>query len=293
VLNRAAQGPSANGLDGIAMQEVVGAFDDRLDEIMTTAMTEGDAGVIDLARNARALWSEYRQTFQGRDAGSKFIQRMIDDDASPDQAVRWLFSAGRLGGGSFNANIARQVRTVLGETSEQWNAFRQAAFRHMIQKPEGMTQPGPQDMASRLTDFLNGPATRDLSRTLFTGQERALMNRFTGALKRMIPPPGAVNYSGTAYEGARMARQAGQALMRGLAFTAGNATAGGPVAGMLASGVARGAQSLAQGAGIRSMLQSGIAPRGAAVPGGSIGAAANALATTEPLRSLPILGRPQ
>ena len=247
-LNAAAQ-RGANGMDQRAMTEILGEFDTRLEGLMTTMMTEGNEGVLDLARNARNLWSQYRQTFSGRDAGSVFIQRMIDEDASPDQAVRWLFSAGRLGSGQFTSNIARQVKEVVGEASDAWSSVRQAAFRHLIQRTEGTAQPGPQQMRTAINEFLNGPATQELSRELFTSQERAMMRRFSGALARMVPPPGAVNYSNTGYEMARMAQRTFQAL----AGMVGMANAG-PGGAMMGAGAARGLQNLAQSSAVRNAL---------------------------------------
>lgn len=196
------------GADQNAMGNVLRAFDDQVDRLMDTALTEGSEEALNLARNARGLWANYRNTFMGDGAASRFIQRMADQDASPDDVARWLFSSGKLGSGRFNSTIAKGVRDVLGEGSEEWNAIRQAAFRQMTRKPEGMTQWGPAELANRIQEFLGSGTSRELSRELFAGKERALMQRYAGALRRMQAPVGAVNYSNTAYEASRLVREA-------------------------------------------------------------------------------------
>lgn len=118
---------------------------------------------------------------------------MIHEDASPDEAVRWLFGASKLGSGGFTSNIAREVRGVLGDTSEDWSMVRQAAWRQLTMKPEGQVQPGPQQVSERILGFFNGPGTRPLAGELFSTEEQALMLRYAGILKRTVPPSGSVN----------------------------------------------------------------------------------------------------
>lgn len=268
----------SNGADTVAMEQLVSAFDKQVDDLMTSALTEGDAAVLGQAKEARALWAQYRQQFTGDGAASKFIQKMTDEDASPDQVVNWLFGAGKLGSGSFNSTVAKGVKEAVGE--DAWNMVRSAAFRKLIEKPEGMTQMGPQAISERIGDFFTNPATRELSRTLFTPQEVGKVMRYQAALRRMVPPAGAVNYSGTAYENARMARNAFNALTT----LFGGMTGGVP--GMIA---AKGATSVAQrgsnwltGKAILSPsapLSAGVAPRAAGAIAGTLAAPAGEAAT--------------
>ena len=275
---RSAANRGANGADTFAMGQLVSAFDKQVDDLMTNSLTEGDAGVLAQAKDARALWSQYRQQFTGDGAASKFIQKMTDEDASPDQVVNWLFGAGKLGSGQFTANVARGVKDVVGD--DAWNMIRSAAFRKLIQKPSGVDQMGPQAMSQRIGDFFTNPATRDLSRSMFNADEIAQVMRYQAALKRMIPPKGAVNYSGTAYENARMLRGAWNALT-GLM---GGALGGVP--GMIASqGAGRVAQkgsSWLTGNAIlsaRPPVTPGVAPRVAGAVAGTLAAPAAEAAT--------------
>lgn len=291
---RGASYRGSNGADQIAMSRMIDAFDGQVDELMTRAMTEGDNATLAAAEKARGLWAEYSKTFTGDGAASRFIQELIDIDASPDDAVRWLFSSGKLGTGRFNSTLAKGLKEVLGETSEEWGMMRQAAFRQLTQKPEGTAQLGPQALSSRISEFLNSPTTRALSRELYSPQEIATMRRYASALKSLTPPPGSVNFSNTGYEIARNARS----LLRGMGIIAGGA-AGGPVgsaAGTLAvSGAQRGGDWLAG----RAILQAGgpravpqVAAGAAGVLGGQTAVAAEeAVRPYNPLRiGIPLPG---
>lgn len=290
---RKASFKGSNGTDDFAMKSLIDAFDGQVDELMSRAMTEGDTKTIALAENARGLWSEYSKTFTGDGAASRFIQELVDIDASPDDAVRWLFSSGKLGTGRFNSTLAKGLKDVLGEGSEEWNMIRQAAFRQLTQKPEGTAQLGPQKLSSNINEFLNSPATRALSREIYSQKEIATMLRYAGALKSLVPPAGSVNYSGSGYEIARNARS----LLRGMGIIAGGA-AGGPVgsaAGTLAvSGAQRGGDWLAgrallQAAPSRAVPQ--VAARAGGVLGGQAGVAAEEATRYNPLRlGIPLPG---
>jgi len=238
------------GSDQNAMDNVITAFDDKVDEIMTTAMIDGSEETLGKAQSARRLWREYSQTFTGKDAGSKFIQKMIDEDASPDDVAKWMFSAGRLGSGQFNSTLAKSVRETLGDDSEAWQSVRQGAFRQLIQRTEGTTQMGPQKMASNIAEFFNSPTTRQLSQELFSRDERGLMMRYAGALRQMVPPEGAVNHSNTAYELSRMGQQAARALAGTIGFAS-----GGPAGAVAGSAASEAVQGVRNGAAVRTMLR--------------------------------------
>lgn len=260
----------ANGADKTAMDQMLSQFDAQVDDLMTRALTEGDTAVLGQAEKARALWSKYKEQFLGDGAGSKFVQKMIDEDASPDQVVNWLFGAGEFGKGNFNATVAKSVKEVV--SPEAWDMIRSAAFKKMIARPEGMDQPGPQAMSKALGKFFTNPATRELSRTLFTKEEIATFMRYQSALRRMVAPPGAVNTSGTSYENARMVRNAWQAVTAMFGATTGGAP------GMLAaSGAANVAQRGSNWLTGRAIL-SPTAPTGTAGAPFAAGVAAGNLA---------------
>ena len=125
---------------------------------------------------------------------------------------------------------------------------RQAAFRRLTQKPgteavgsSGVIPWGPQKVAENIEGFLGNPRTRPLAQTLFSRDERLKMERLARALRRMVPPKGAVNYSNTQYEQSRMAQKIYEVILAALgAKTGGPAGAVGAVGAGRAAGAARG-----------------------------------------------------
>ena len=271
---------TATGEDARALTIIKQEYDTWLDDVIGAKLFQGDEAGLGALKEARSLWASYAQKFAGKDKGSKFLQSMVESDASPDEVVKWLFSAGKLGSGKMNSSLANTLKTTLGETSDEWNMVRQAAFRQLTEKPEGTTQWGAQKLSTNIGEFFTAPATRALSQEMFSAEERALIMRFQSAIKQMVPPPGSVNHSGTAYELNRM----GGKLLEGLSASLGLAS-GGPAGAIAASGATKGAGAVKNWLQVRSVLD-GIAkaaPKGtravvpAALAGGRIGSEATSL----------------
>ena len=263
----------ANEADSAALREILSGYDRFVDDAMTAAMIEGDKTVVDVAaKRARGLWQEYSKQFTGKGAASRFVQKMVDEDASADDMVKWLFSSGKMGSGRFNSTIAKGMKDILGDSSDEWAMVRQATFRQLWQKPQGTVQYGPQAMSSRIDEFLNSPATRALSREIFTPEQIAKMRRYSGALKNMIPPEGAVNYSNTAYENARIVRQAFDGMLTALGAAGGGAP--GAVGTMVTKKAVGGAKNAIQGRALLTPGGTASQPFGAGalgIQGGQLG----------------------
>lgn len=238
-VNAAMRKPSIGAEDMRALKIVKDEYDSWLDDVVTAKLFSGDEKGVDALKEARSLWMNYASKFMGKDAGSKFIQDMIDSDASPDQVSKWLFSSGQLGTGRMTATVAKSVRDLVGDASEEWGAVRQAAFRQLTQKPEGTTQWGPQKISENILKFTNGTGTRELSQTLFSPDELLKFRRYASALQRMVAPAGAVNTSATAYETGRMVRGVYQALAGSLGFASSGGVPGAGLAASTAMGAAQ------------------------------------------------------
>ena len=281
-VNAAMSKPSIGAEDMRALKIVKDEYDAWLDDVVTAKLFSGDEKGVESLKEARGLWMNYAKKFMGKDAGSKFIQDMIDSDASPDQVSRWLFSSGQLGTGRMTSTVAKAVRDLVGDASEEWGMVRQAAFRQLTQKPEGTTQWGPQKVAENILKFANGTGTRDLSRTLFSQDELMMFRRYASALQRMVAPAGAVNTSATAYETGRMVRGVYQALAGSLGF----ASSGGvPGAGLAASTAMGAAQKGASWLKARAILNPALPQAlnvGALASGVGVGAGiGTSIATTQ------------
>lgn len=264
---KAAAGGSI-GVDQVATSNLKKAFDQKIEDLMTSGLIDGDPAFITAAKKARGLWADYQRKYFGDDATSRFVQKMVSDDASPDDVVKWMFGVSKMGSGRMNSTIAKGLKNYVGDTSDAWQMVRGAAIRQILKKPDGMTQYGPKALAERLGDFLTSPTTRELSRELFTSAERGTLLRYQAALKRLVAPDGALNPSGSGYEVGRR--------LSGLFKTVteiGGAVYGGMPGWLLAkSGMGAGG-AIADRAGARALMALPQKSQGKiAIPGSVLGA---------------------
>jgi hypothetical protein len=89
------------------------------------------------------------------------------------------------------------MQDVLGDASPEWAALRQGLWGRLTSATEGAAEMGPQKLANRLAEFLNGSG-KPLADTMFSGRERLMMHQFLNLQQQLIPRPGTVNYSNTA-----------------------------------------------------------------------------------------------
>lgn len=293
-INRALRAPSVNPEDARALGIIKGEYDAWVDDVIQTTLFTGDEAGFDDLKRARRLWADYMQKYGGKDRAATFMRDMMDNEASPEEVERWLFGAAKLGRGKMTASLAGELKDRLGADSDEWNMLRQAAFRRLTQKP-GTENPdgvmglqwGPQQISQNVLDFVNSPSTRSLAAELFTPDEIAQMRRLGGALRRMVPPPGAVNYSGTAYEASRMAQGGFRALTASLGFAQ-----GGVGGAAVADAGVRGATAVRSWLAGRAVTQ-GVRPQARPMSGvqqavaGSAGGAARQATTTTQDRNQP------
>ncbi|MDC0657043.1 hypothetical protein N6L27_03435 [Leisingera sp. SS27] len=243
-MNQAAKSGNI-GADQIAMSEVVSAFDDWVDDTITTSLIQGEGAALPLAKEARALWGKYKQTFLSRKGADNFIRKIVEDDLSPDQVAGWLYGAATTPGGGQTSLVARRVRDILGPDSAEWQSVKRAAWDHITKAPEGKDF-GPQRVANNLSEFLNGKG-KALAREMFSPRELQQIGEFRDLLKTLVPPQKATNPSGSGYEIQR-------GFMQLLGAMAGSA--GGPL------GAVAGREAVSQGTDFTAGMAAKAAARG-------------------------------
>jgi len=245
-MQRAAQ-RTGTGADQIAMGEVVDQFDNWLDDAISTALQQGDDGVLSQAKEARALWARYRSTFLGRDGPANFIRRIVEEDLTPNQVAGWLMGSNNNMGRGATSSFVRRLGEVLGPDSPEFNQIRVAVWDQITSAPEGARQPGPARIAQQVSNFVSGDG-RTLARELFSDEQMGAMRDFVRLMRTLEPPPRSTNPSGSGYEVRRLFNEVRNALFGGAA-----SAAGGPVAGLAAQ----------EGVERVSNFSSGIAARAA------------------------------
>lgn len=171
------------------------AFDGFLDDAIDKALFLGDETAMTSLKKARGLRAEYGSKFQRTDTvkkGRKFkdeagdvIERIIGADPSAGEVANYLFGANKLAkrGGE---KIAKRIKTIFGEGSEEWQALRESAFLKLLKRETGTEKISGQVFGKRLNDALFGDS-QGLMSALYTQEERALMMRLSRAIKRAQP----------------------------------------------------------------------------------------------------------
>lgn len=189
-------GASASPADKAAMMKVKNAFDGWIDDAFDNALISGDREALDKLKQARALRHEYAQRFEPTkpgDRAGKLVQRMIDVDATPDELAGALFGSSQIAPRAA-VSMVRKLRKALGPETDAWNAVRAATVRKALTNRADEVA-GPQAIVSNLSRlFKERPA---LMNTMYSPQERALMQRFAKAVSVLIPPGSLAKSSGT------------------------------------------------------------------------------------------------
>lgn len=152
----------------------------------------------------------------------KVIGRITGRDgglpASPTEVADFLYGRSGAGDKGISVKLAQRLKGQL--SPDGFNAVRQGMWTKLTEPAEGRLDWGPQKIAERLHEFLNGNGG-PLSHVLYTSEERALMKKLAGVYKQMIPVKGTTNPSGTAPMLAKIAGGARHALLPLLGFTHG------------------------------------------------------------------------
>lgn len=197
------QGAASNGTDALAVREVKQAFDNWLDDAVDNSLFSGDPAALEAMKAARKLRAEYGAKFEARPGvdDSQLVQKMIDRDVTAVEVSNWLYGSTQIGRNGQSVRLAKRLKSIFGENSDEWNAIRQGALTRAL-SPTGK-EAGPQQIASSLRDFLNGKGS-PLSTQLFTPAERTKLAAYARLMETITPPPGATNPSKSAYAMARL-----------------------------------------------------------------------------------------
>jgi hypothetical protein len=199
-----ARGAQAGSADARAVGRVIGEFDGQVEDAIADGLFTGDDRALDLLQDARAAYSQHQNLFKAQGAGDdvgRAMERIVGmrnrDPATPNEIANFLYGAGKVGSSGLSVRLADHMRDLLGANSEGWSAIRQGLWARLTQATEGTTEMGPQKIAGRVGEFLNGSGA-PLAQAMFSPAERNMMNQYAALQRQLIPAAGAVNYSNTA-----------------------------------------------------------------------------------------------
>lgn len=208
----------AQGNDAQALTIAKREFDDWLDDAIDNELIKGDPGTIDQLKKARGLYADYRRLYGGgrKDEGAqKIIDRLIDKGSNEVDAVNMLFGRAKLDGSGTAVQTLKNIKEIVGAGPEL-NAMKEGAVLRLMSRMSrneggGVGNINYKALADDWTDALDGSGA-PLMKELFTRDEIGAMREFVTTLRRLTPPEGAVNRSGSGYEVARAVKDAASGL---------------------------------------------------------------------------------
>lgn len=196
---------SGNASDIRAMRRIIAGFDDELETAIATGLFKGDDQALPALKRARELFANYQKTFRSQapgDSVGRNLERIVERNAEAGEIANWLYGKAAIGEKGDSVRLARRLKGILGENSEEWSALKQGLWLRLTSKAEGKDGPGSQDLSNKIFEFVNGNGA-DMAKVLFSSKELGEMRRFATVMKSITPPQGTINHSGAYYALAR------------------------------------------------------------------------------------------
>ena len=261
-VNTAVSG-AANKADRRAAYAVKRSFDKYIDDAVDNALFEGDDAFLDAYKTARGLRAKFADDFEA----NKVFDKIIDAEASPEQTLEYILGATKIAPTDRVRAVVPQLKKALGGNSPEWEALQEAAMKRVMQQTERTYN--PKVLRDNLDELLTG-RNQTVAQELFSPEQYNRLREFRSVVERLVPPEGAVNYSGTAYE---MRRQIGEEAKRIFNWPGGRIMQASIAKYLPDRDAARARSAITTGASVspqRSILPAGYAP--VAGQSGAVGA---------------------
>jgi hypothetical protein len=185
---RRAMMAGGSGSDVYALEHIMEQFDARVEQMVEQGKFSGDGpAVLQMQREARASFADYKQKFSKRGAGDevgaaveKILGKFSDTKATPDTVVKLAYGSGSVPGGQMPVQIAQRIATIFGRDSAEFDTFKQGLFHQLIAGE-------PEKAAARIDEFLTGTKGRLLAQTVFDAGERARLAQYANRLRSIAP----------------------------------------------------------------------------------------------------------
>ncbi|WP_431014556.1 hypothetical protein [Bradyrhizobium pachyrhizi] len=177
-----------SGSDVYALEHIMDQFDARVEQMVAQGRFSGDGpAVLQMQRDARASFADYKQKFAKRGAGDdvgaaveKILGKFSDTKATPDTIVNLAYGSASAPGGQMPVQIAQRIERIFGRNSEEFATYKQGLFAQLMAGE-------PEKAAARIDAFLTGTKGRLLAQTVFGADERASLARYADRLRSTVP----------------------------------------------------------------------------------------------------------
>jgi len=230
----------ANDTDRGNVSAIIKEFDSWLDDSISDGLIRGDISQLDKLKEARSLFSKYKETFPSKDAAkladsdaAKVMRTIVEKDLQPSEVMNLLYGKSAIGESQSAVRTVQRLKKMFGNESNDFKQFQEAAFVRLTRDSQGNMLPASK-IVKTIDELFMGKGSA-LTRELFNANQINTMRKLRSDLNKLVVPIEAQNPSRSGYEGARAVISVLNKL--GLTGAAGN-LASGDVASAGALGVA-------------------------------------------------------
>ena len=169
---------------------LIRSFDSEVERMINSTYFTGDPRAPQVIKEARKLWSEYKNTYgsrgRGDDAG-RLIDSIVTEAKNPADLQRALFNMSASGTGKAQ-RLYERVENALGVGSPEMDGVRSGLRQMILANPADSSPQNFKQVADHINGIMSGPQSELLKR-VFTKDEIDTIKRY-GNVARMLAQRG-------------------------------------------------------------------------------------------------------
>lgn len=220
---------AANETDRGNVSAIIKEFDSWLDDSISDGLIRGDISQLDKLKEARSLFSKYKETFPTKDAAkladsdaARVIRTIVEKDLQPSEVMNLLYGKSAIGESQSAVRTVQRLKKMFGNESNDFKQFQESAFVRLTRDSQGNMLPASK-IVKTIDELFMGKGSA-LTRELFDATQINTIRKLRSDLSKLVVPIEAQNPSRSGYEGARAVISVLNKL--GLTGAAGNLASG-------------------------------------------------------------------
>ena len=234
------------GPDAPALYAIKNSFDDWLDDVVDSKLTNATDAELATLKSARSLWREYRGLTSPKSRGNPLynpqarVAKIIEKDMAPEDVANSLFGSSVVKPPRFTSEVVKTLKKTLGDDSPEWGNIRQAFWLRAVK--EGEETLSPAKIIKNLGSLLD-KSGESVAKALYSPVELAEMRRYLAVMRTLETPGVGKNPSGSGSRLAPYMKSLGDGIMGliggGASIAAGADPMTAGIMGIGASGLSR------------------------------------------------------
>lgn len=219
----------ANETDRGNVSAIIKEFDSWLDDSISDGLIRGDISQLDKLKEARSLFSKYKETFPTKDTAkladsdaARVIRTIVEKDLQPSEVMNLLYGKSAIGESQSAVRTVQRLKKMFGNESNDFKQFQESAFVRLTRDSQGNMLPASK-IVKTIDELFMGKGSA-LTRELFDATQINTIRKLRSDLSKLVVPIEAQNPSRSGYEGARAVISVLNKL--GLTGAAGNLASG-------------------------------------------------------------------